>query len=332
MSKSRPLEPSVLSDKRALSERVRGEILHLSGARPVAFLAQALGAWGVIVIVIALAVHVDNVWITALAIVIVATRFNILALLVHEQVHFLGLRGRYGDWVANLLVAYPIFGITVEGYAKVHLSHHRYYFTQKDPDFLRKAGVDWTFPMPAASFAKLFFSDFFGLTFIKLIEGKRVEQIDVFNRPYPTAPWVRPVFYLMIAGILTYAQLWQVFLLFWLLPLVTVLPVIVRLGAISEHIYNLPEASVIESSPLIVQQWWEKLLLPNLNFTLHPYHHYFPGVAYVNLPKVHEIFQRENLVDERNVFHGYWSYLKYLQTAREPLAQRQQQLPDLHKS
>ena len=319
MSQSRPLPPAVLSDKSGLSERVRSEIFGLSGARPWAFLGQALGAWGVIIAVITWAVYVNSITMSVLAVVIVATRFNIFALLVHEQVHFLGLRGRYGDLLANLLVAYPILGITVEGYATVHLSHHRYYFTDKDPDFLRKSGVDWTFPMPPMSFAKLFLSDLFGLTFIKLIEGKHVEKIDAFKRPHSTPNWVRLVYYLLIAVLLTYAGLWRVFLIYWLLPLVTVLPVIVRLGAISEHIYNLPEATVIESSPLIVQQWWEKLLLPNLNFTLHPYHHYFPGVAYINLPKIHEIFKREKLVVEKNVFHGYWAYLKYLQTSDNEL-------------
>jgi fatty acid desaturase len=117
----------------------------------------------------------------------------------------------------------------------------------------------------------------------------------------------------MVAAVLTYAGMWEVFLVYWVLPLVTVLPVIVRLGAITEHIYDLPGASVIESSPLMLQKWWEKLLLPNLNFSLHPYHHYYPGVACLNLPKVHTVFARENLVNEKNVFHGYWDYLKYLQ-------------------
>ena len=92
---------------------------------------------------------------------------------------------------------------------------------------------------------------------------------------------------------------------------------IVRLGAISEHIYNFPEANVIESSPLIMQKWWEKLLLPNLNFTLHPYHHFYPGVSCFNLPQVHEVFQKEKLVNEDNIFHGYWAYLKYLQSSSQ---------------
>lgn len=317
MTQTCPLPPALLGDNSRLSDQARARIRELSGARPIAFLAQAFGAWGVIIGVIALAVHINQIWMSILAIVIVATRFNILALLVHEQVHFLGLRGRYGDWMANLLVAYPLLGVTVENYAGVHLAHHKFFFTEKDPDFLRKSGIEWNFPMPGLQLARLFLSDFLGLTFIKLVMGKRPEEGHAFKRPHPTPKWIRPVYYLVVAAVLTYTGMWPVFLIYWALPLVTVFPAIVRLGAIAEHIYDLPSASVVDASPLMLQTWWEKLLLPNLNFTLHPYHHYYPGVAHTNLPEVHEIFRREKLVNEENIFHGYWSFLKYLQCSQQ---------------
>jgi fatty acid desaturase len=316
MSQPCPLPPALLGDNSRLSDQARANIRDLSGARPVAFLAQAFGAWGVIIAVIALALHIDQIWVSVLAIVIIATRFNILALLVHEQVHFLGLRGRYGDFIVNALAAYPL-GITVEDYAGVHLSHHKYFFTEKDPDFLRKSGDEWNFPMPPVQLAKLFLSDLLGLTFIKLVMGKRLAEAHAFKRPHPTAKWVRPAYYLVAAALLTYTGMWSVFLMYWVLPLMTVFAAIVRLGAIAEHIYDLPSASVVDASPLMLQKWWEKLLLPNLNFTLHPYHHYYPGVAFNNLPKVHEIFKREKLVNEKNIFHGYWAFLKYLQCSQD---------------
>lgn len=317
MSQPSTLPPALLGDQSRLSDEARIKIRDLSGARPIAFFSQAFGAWGAIIAVIALAVQIDHIWMSVLAIAIVATRFNILGLLVHEQVHFLGLRGRYGDWIANVLVAYPLLGITVEDYAGVHLAHHKYFFTEKDPDFLRKSGDEWNFPMSRVQLAKLFLRDLLGLTFIKLIMGKRLAEAHGFKRPHPTPKWVRPACFLVAAALLTYTGMWSVFLIYWVLPLMTVFPAIVRLGAIAEHIYDLPSASVVDASPLMLQKWWEKLLLPNLNFTLHPYHHYYPGVAHCNLPKVHEIFRREKLVIEQNVFHGYWAFLKYLQCSQD---------------
>src|SRR5689334_19221720 len=227
MSRSRALAPALIGDKSSLSNEAREKIRALSGARPVAFLAQAAGAWAVILAAIAAAVYANTLWVTLLVIAIIATRFNILALLVHEQVHFLGLRGRYGDLVANLLVAYPLLGITVEGYAGVHLSHHKHFFTEKDPDFLRKSGVDWTFPMPTAHLVKLFLSDLLGLTFIKLLLGKRLEDASVFRRPNPTPKWIRPCYYLAVALGLTYTGTWPLFALYWVIPLVMIFPMIV---------------------------------------------------------------------------------------------------------
>lgn len=312
MNQSRTLPPALTGDHSQLPTQVRQEIRALSGAQPKAFFIQAFGAWAVIIATIALATHVDNIWTTLLALPIIATRFNILGLLVHEQVHQLGLRGRYGDIIANILTAYPI-GITVEDYAKVHLSHHKYYFTEDDPDFLRKAGPDWTFPMPISHLIKLLLSDLCGLSFLKLLKGKQLKNKQIYKRLHPSPKWLRPAFYIGLAISLTYFELWPIFLVYWLLPLMTFMTLIVRLGAICEHVYNLPQAGIIESSPLIILSWWEKLLLPNLNFALHAYHHFFPGVAWCNLPKVHKIFERENMVNEEAVFHGYWAYLQYLQ-------------------
>ncbi len=318
------LPPALAGDKSVLSEEAMQEIRALSGAKPKAFFLQVLSAWIAIIVAVLMAEQSDEIWASLIAIVIIATRMNILGLLVHEQVHSLGLRNRFGDGLINLLTAYPL-GITVENYAQVHLSHHKHYFTENDPDFLRKSGPDWTFPMPWTQVLKLVLSDLSGLSFLKLLRGKRLQNSDVFNRRFPTPEWLRPSFYLALAILLTALQAWPLFFVYWLLPLFALMPLIVRLGAVCEHVYGKTSANVIESSPLILLRWWEKLLLPNLNFTLHAYHHFFPGMAFCNLPKVHAIFQREGLVNGKNLFHGYSGYLRYLQSAHGMSGFRDQQ-------
>jgi fatty acid desaturase len=189
--------------------------------------------------------------------------------------------------------------LTVEGYAQVHLAHHKWYFDpQKDPDFIRKQGEEWRFPKRKRDLFKLFLIDATGINTLKLIRGKKAEPIPdyAFGRPLMTPAWVRIAYYLAAIVLLTVTESWSIFLLYWLVPILTITQLIVRWGAICEHKYNLPNASVVESTPLIVLSWWERLLLPNLNFAMHPYHHYFPGVAHNNLPKVHEIYAREGLI------------------------------------
>jgi hypothetical protein len=41
-----------------------------------------------------------------------------------------------------------------------------------------------------------------------------------------------------------------------------------------------------------------------------------PGVSFANLPKVHEIYRKEGLVDESAIFHGQGAYLRYLLSSR----------------
>ena len=134
----------------------------------------------------------------------------------------------------------------------------------------------------------------------------------MFARRHPTPTWVRPTYFLVLVGVLTITGAWSVFLVYWLLPLLTITPVLVRWGAICEHKYNLEGASIEVSTPLIVLKWWERLLMPNLNFGMHAYHHYFPGVSFSKLPAVHRIFCREGLVNQENVFYGYGAYLRFI--------------------
>lgn len=312
MQFSKPLSPAVLGDKHALSPAGRKRLDALNGRSPKAFLWQLLQAWMVIFTAIGLAVYFNSIWFNMAAILIIATRQNVLGLLIHEQAHCLGFKSKPGDLLVNIFAAYPMLILTVEGYSKVHLAHHRFYFNDNDPDLQRKTGPEWTFPMPKNRLLKLFAKDLFGLNLLAFIKGKKAAKDNMqFNRPWLAPSWLRSAFYLLIIALLTWTGSWPVFLLYWLLPLISVFQVIVRIGALCEHQY-IPYAEVIDSSPIIELSWWENMLLPNLNFNLHAYHHFCPGIAFNNLPEAHAIFRHEGLIDEAKIFKGYGAYFKYL--------------------
>lgn len=307
--------------KQRLSAQSKQEIAALAGPGSAAFLGQAVMAWLVIALAIGIAHWAHNVFVTALCVVVIATRQNVLGLLTHEQAHYLGLKSKYGDWVCNAIASYPLLVLSVENYAKVHLTHHRHFFGKEDPDFVRKNGKDWVVPLSRKRLATLFLKDLLGLSVIALIAGKNAKvENQAFVRRDPTPGWFKIVYYVLAVAAITAAGVWVEFLIYWILPLLTVFQVIVRWGALCEHVYGVEDASVESCSPLIVNRWWERLLLPNLNFTYHPYHHYFPGVAYSRLPRVHEIFLREGLVNRELLFTSYWSYLKFVVRKPGPAA------------
>jgi hypothetical protein len=80
-----------------------------------------------------------------------------------------------------------------------------------------------------SNLGKLFLRDLLGLNLWALIKGKKLD-VPVFKRPHPTPGWVRPTFYILIAVVLTVTGTWQLFLIYWILPLLTFTRVFVRWG------------------------------------------------------------------------------------------------------
>lgn len=307
------LRPAVVAGPERLSPESRAKIMALSGARPRRFLLELVLNWTAVAALITLGLYADHLLVTVLCIIGIGTRQMVLGLLMHEQVHRLGLRTRRGDWWVNLLAVYPLGVTTVEDYAAVHLSHHKYFFTEKDPDFRRKSGHDWTFPADWRTVLKIVLKDLTGINTLALIRGKTAPpDVHEFKRPNPTPKWLRLAFFGVLAVVLTLTHTWTVFLVYWVIPLLTVTQLFVRWIAVIEHKYNMPHASVHAVTPLIRLKWWQKLLFPDLNFAQHVYHHLHPGVSFANLPRVHEIYKAEGLVDESAVFHGQGAFLRYL--------------------
>lgn len=308
------LRPALI--ERALSSAGKAEALALYGPRPTRFLAELLMTWLCIAGLIALGIYANHVAVTILCVVLIGTRQSVLALLLHEQVHRLGLRSKYGDWVVNFFAVFPLVVTTVEDYAKVHLSHHSYFFTSKDPDFIRKAGPEWTFPQTAYSIFKIVLRDVTAMNLVRLIKGKTAPRTDEFTRRYPTPRWLRIVFFGVLASLLTATGGWTIFLIYWILPLLTVAQLMIRWIAVAEHEYNIENGTVIETTPIIELTWWQKVLMPDLNFGYHAYHHLHPAVSFALLPQLHEIYRREGLVDDSAVFKGQGAYLRHLLAAR----------------
>jgi fatty acid desaturase len=311
------LPPAVKGGRSVISKEGRDEIAKLVGARPGTFTFQLVMAWVVIFGAITWATWMDAWWSSAIAVVVVATRQNILGLLVHDQAHILGYRHKYGDLLVNIFAAWPLMVLTVRGYAQVHLAHHKYYFLENDPDYQRKSGENWSIPQKPLALFKILLADLTGINTLKLIKGKNVDvKVEVFAGHHSEQFWIRPAYLICIGLLFTYFQVWSLFLLFWVLPAVTVTQLINAWGAFCEHKYNLPGALVEDSTPLIIPKWWERIIFPDLNFSYHPYHHFFPGVSFSQLPKLHEIYCREGQVNHENVFFGNLAYLKYVTSTK----------------
>lgn len=319
--------PAVISAEPAeLSPHARAELRALAGRAPAVYLATVAVTWLTIFGAIGLAEMTGHWAATLLAIIVIGTRQFTLGFLLHEEVHRRGLPQPWGELVGNLTTAYPL-GLTVRTYGHVHLAHHKHFFTQKDPDWVRKQGSEWTFPLPRWTFWRVFFRDLAGLNLPKLIRSKSAAAEDG-SEPSRIHGWVRPGYYLVVALALTASETWSLFFLYWLLPFATVLQGMVRFGAITEHKYDLISPRVAEATPMVRFQWWERLVQPTLGFfTFHTIHHHHPGIPWSRLPKAHRVYIREGLVNEKNIFPSALSFLASL-VRSTPAVSRAHGLPE----
>jgi fatty acid desaturase len=310
-TRSTALPPSIIGGLHALPAEARHQLLQLRKPTPLRFVGEIAKTWIIIALVIGASVHVNNLYITILSIIIIAGRQNVLGLLMHEQTHYNGIKNAWGDVITDLFVCYPLIVVSVLGYARVHLAHHAFFLSDRDPDLIRKSGSDWAFPMKWKQFLFLLAKDLCGLTLIQNILGKnRMIQLQQ-NRLGPNHSWLRFIYLGSISLILIYTSTWSIFLLYWCLPMVTVFQAMIRIAAVCEHVY-IKDGALEITTPTIIPRKWETFVLPHLNFFHHVYHHYCPGIPWWRLPEAHIIFIRAGLVREERVFVSYLSYFKSL--------------------
>ncbi len=320
---------AVVGEPSDLSESDQKTIRSMIGSDTRNFMGTLALTWLLIILAITVAVHLNSMLANVAVICFIATRQNVLGLLTHEQVHSLGLRSQLGDAITNAFCAFPIL-ITLQGYRHIHLTHHRKYFTELDPDYRRKQGKQWTFPQSTQAFLSTLFCDLIGLSLVSTIRGKKPDKAMDKKGQKPNIVF-HLGYYGAIALALTLTNTWTYFLLYWIVPIATVLQVIVRWGAVSEHRYNLVNPSIQESTPLIQPRWWEALVMPNLNFSLHVYHHWYPTIPFNKLPLVHNIFVDSGLVNSEHVFDGYIDYFLFLVAkGRHKIEKTIEQQPDMH--
>ncbi len=262
------------------AERVR-DLSRIDGRRALAHVALE---WLLIVAVVWGATRIGHPFAWALATLVVGARQHALAALMHDATHYRLLPNRRAnDVLAELFLAWPLL-ITNRGYRRNHLSHHHNLNTANDPDWARKQNEDWRFPKSRLRMGVLFARDLFGLTLFAQLRTVR-SLSEGAEKPSRTYRWGRLLYYAVIVAWLAWAGLLRVALLYWIVPIFTWLPLILRLRSIAEH-FALPEGALAgtrNTFPSLV----ERLLLAPKNVGYHLDHHLFPSVPFYRLPDLH---------------------------------------------
>jgi fatty acid desaturase len=280
------------------------------------FLTDLAVSWALIAGAAALAVGTGHWAAYALAIVVIATRQHALGVLMHDGTHFRAFASRpLNDAVCDLFCALPV-GMLTSRYRHEHLQHHRAPNTDADPYWADFAKDDtWHWPKKPGATAWVFARDLLGLNSQRWgrVQWRWSPWIHHFSRrdpkgPPPPTPAERLriyAFHAVVLGALAATGVWAEFALLWLLPLMTLVPAMVRLRTVAEHLL-LPDRDEIEASRHTDGTLLERWSIAPYNINVHIAHHLFPAVPYYHLPALHAELMKDPRYAERAVINrGY---------------------------
>jgi fatty acid desaturase len=262
--------------------------------------------WGVI----ALAMAMGVLWplTIPLAVLVIGTRQLGLFILMHDGAHgLLHPNRRVNDGVAHWLCS-----SSLGEYRPYHLQHHRYVQQAEDPDL----GLSAPFPITRASLKRKLLRDLSGQTFYK----QRIAPL--FAASVKASPLARNAQELVrgrrfIIGnaigfaVFAAAGLSWVWLLMWLLPMATWLPLVTRVRNIAEHaLVGRDQPDPLRQARTTHAKLLERALLAPYWVNYHLEHHLFTQVPCWKLPQAHASLRARGITARMEVQPGYPAVLR----------------------
>ncbi|MDF1662757.1 MAG: fatty acid desaturase family protein [Planctomycetota bacterium] len=282
--------------------------------RELSRLSTARGLWAVGVEWLGIALSIGlcemmerPLWLIILTVIWIGARLHGLGVLLHEATHHRLAKSRWlNEVLGDLFCAFPI-GVSLASYRANHLAHHQFTNTDKDPDSLRKKSADWVFPKPPSQIFMLFLRDALGMNVIGHLRG--VREMSGNSKLRSRRSKLRLIAYLSIVALAIATETWPLFLLYWLLPTISWLQVVLRLRSMAEHFgLGVQGPSATRTT---YASFFERLFLAPHNVGYHLDHHLFPSVPAYRLPELHkQLLEVPAFQEGAHRSPSYWAVLK----------------------
>ena len=278
-------------------------------------IALVLHCW----LVIGAAMAVGIAWPLSipLMVVIIGNRQLGLFVLMHEAAHgVLHPNRKINDRIAKWFC-----GSELSIYRPYHLQHHRFVQQTEDPDLVLSA----PFPVTPASLRRKIIRDLTGQTFFKQRFGMLTEQLKARQPGQAAWPLIagklkeQRVFLIsngLGLALFSAVGLWWAWLLLWLLPMVTWLPLISRLRNISEHaLIEQNGTDPLRHARTTHANLLERLLLAPYWVNYHCEHHMFTQIPCWKLARAHRLLAARGVTARMEVQPGYATVIQLASAA-----------------
>jgi len=292
---------------------LRDKVKELRNLKPWIIVSHLVIDWFIILAACILSIRFLPWQFYFIPVIIVASRQHALLVIMHDAVHFTFSKYyKFSDFITNVFAAYPLF-ITTENFRLSHLLHHRFLNSNMDPDLnVKKMNPeDWTFPKTKIQIVKLISKEIFGGGVIEIFRKlKRFSLKNSYDKEgkFNSNIYLRVAYYVVLIGFLYKFDLFKEYFIFWLLPMLLVLPLILRLRSIGDH-FGLPGTDELNSARNLIIPWWQKFLFAPHNIGMHVVHHIYPSIPYYNLLKANDFML--GMEEYKQVVHQNTSILGF---------------------
>jgi fatty acid desaturase len=289
----------------------RSRLQSLSLSCSTRLLLTTLGEWLLIVLTIFVAIWAHTGWATLLAVLLIGTRQHALLTLMHEFSHrqFSRRHAWLNDGVGNLLTAWPML-ISVEGFRHDHLKHHRHVRTAHDPSWLATLNkARYQFPQTPRTVCKNLIFHLIGFYTIQDIKGYWFET-KLIGGTSQVSRWQMMIFATLALTVITLFNAWVMIGLYWILPLLTVIPLLLYMVDVAEHA-ALPKYCGFEFSRSLYLNSFSQWFLAPYGMSFHTEHHLAPAVPVFRLKALHfELMKNPDYSEKAIVTKGYQGLFK----------------------
>ena len=273
-------------------------------------MALVLHCWAVIAAAIAAGV----IWPLSipLMVLLIGNRQLGLFILMHDAAHgLLHANRRINDRLARWFC-----GSELTIYRPYHLQHHRFVQQSEDPDLVLSA----PFPVTPGSLRRKIIRDLTGQTFFKQRFGQLADKLK--GRQRGESPWpliasevVHQRVFLISNGLglalFSAAGLGWAWLLMWLLPMATWLPLVSRLRNIAEHALIAQNGTdPLRHARTTRANWLERLFIAPYWVNYHGEHHMFTQIPCWSLPHAHRLLTERRVTERMEVQPGYATVIR----------------------
>ncbi len=273
-------------------------------------LALLLHCW----VVIGAAIAIGVAWPLAipLMVMMVGTRQLGLFILMHDAAHGILHPNRQ----INDLAALWFGGSELNTYRPYHLQHHRFVQQTEDPDLVLSA----PFPVSSQSLRRKILRDLTGQTFFKQRFGMLVTRLKA--PPPDQSRWAvlalelktQRVFFIcngLGLALFSVAGLWWAWVLMWLLPMATWLPLVSRLRNIAEHALIVQNSTdPLRHARTTHANLLERVFVAPYWVNYHCEHHMFTQIPCWNLRSAHRVLASKGITARMEIQPGYATVLR----------------------